>query len=79
MPCSCATLMSSSPRGACTSLPSMVTVTTSGPGATGITYRWSDGHWLIAIRSSVASPLRPSSSLATLGVGVMRSMISSRK
>ena len=37
VPCSCATLMSSSPRGACTSFPSMVMVTTSGPGATGIT------------------------------------------
>src|SRR5436189_4788638 len=51
--------MSSSPRFTWTSRPSIVTVTTSGPGATGITYSWSDGHWDIGTAVTMALlPLR---------------------
>ena len=44
VPRSCAALISNSPRGTCASRPSIVTVTVSGPSATGITNSCVDGH-----------------------------------
>src|SRR5829696_310994 len=46
--------MSNSPRFTWTSRPSIVTVTTSGPGRTGITYSWSDGHCDIGTAVTIA-------------------------
>src|SRR5689334_15146347 len=51
--------MSSSPRRASTSRPSMVTLTVSGPGATEMRYRWSEGHWLICTAFGVVTTSRP--------------------